>query len=101
MQTKVDPVLDGDWSIRLIASTLQDGRWPVVSQTEFPIRFVGTDASVAKARCANSMCTVAKVMVMADLKKKGSAQTVKIFRRHGAPAEMFGVKVADLTIIAP
>ena len=50
VQTKVDPVLDGDWSIRLIASTLQDGRWPVVSQTEFPIRFVGTDASVAKAR---------------------------------------------------
>ena len=44
------------------------------------------------------MCTVAKVM--AELKKKGSAQTVKIFRRHGAPAEMFGVKVADLKIIA-
>ena len=38
--------------------------------------------------------------IMAELKKKGSAQTRKIFRRHGAPEEMFGVKVGDLKPIA-
>ena len=40
------------------------------------------------------MNTVAKIM--AELKKKGSEQTRKTFRRHGAPEEMFGVKVGDL-----
>ena len=38
--------------------------------------------------------------VMRQLKAKGSAQTVKTFARHGAPAEMYGVKVADLKVIA-
>ena len=38
--------------------------------------------------------------VMTELKKKGSPQTVKIFSRHGAPENMFGVKVADLKPIA-
>lgn len=38
--------------------------------------------------------------VMQELKKKGSEQTRKIFRRHGATGEMFGVKVADLKVIA-
>ena len=38
--------------------------------------------------------------VMAELKKKGSQQTRKIFARHGAPSNMFGVKVADLKTIA-
>ena len=38
--------------------------------------------------------------VMTELKKKGSEQTRKTFCRHGAPNEMFGVKVADLKIIA-
>jgi 3-methyladenine DNA glycosylase AlkD len=38
--------------------------------------------------------------VMAELKKKGSEQTRKIFARHGAPSNMFGVKVADLKTIA-
>ena len=38
--------------------------------------------------------------VMTELKKKGSAQTRKIYGRHGAPEDMFGVKVADLKIIA-
>jgi 3-methyladenine DNA glycosylase AlkD len=38
--------------------------------------------------------------VMTELKKKGSAQTRKIFSRHGAPEIMFGVKVADLKLIA-
>ena len=37
---------------------------------------------------------------MTELKKKGSAQTVKIFGRHGAPENMFGVKVQDLKPIA-
>jgi 3-methyladenine DNA glycosylase AlkD len=39
--------------------------------------------------------------VMAELKKKGSEQTRKIYARHGmATREMFGVKVADLKPIA-
>jgi 3-methyladenine DNA glycosylase AlkD len=38
--------------------------------------------------------------VMAALKKKGTAQTRKTFARHGAPDNFFGVKVADLKVIA-
>lgn len=38
--------------------------------------------------------------VMSALKKKGSAQTRKIYARHGAPDDMFGVKIADLKVIA-
>ena len=44
------------------------------------------------------MKTVAQVMTA--LKKKGSAQTRKIYARHGAPDEMFGCKVADMKTIA-
>ncbi len=38
--------------------------------------------------------------VMQQLKKKGTEQTRKTFARHGAPDEMFGVKVADMKVIA-
>lgn len=38
--------------------------------------------------------------VMKELEKKGSAQTVRTFARHGAPSAMFGVKVSDLKVIA-
>jgi len=44
------------------------------------------------------MDTVASVMT--ELKKKGSQQTRKTYRRHRAPEEMFGVKVGDLKPIA-
>jgi 3-methyladenine DNA glycosylase AlkD len=44
------------------------------------------------------MDTVASVM--SELKRKGSEQTRKTYRRHGAPDEMFGVKVGDLKPIA-
>ena len=44
------------------------------------------------------MSTAAKVMQ--ELKKKGSEQTRKIFLRHGASGDMYGVKVADLKVIA-
>ena len=44
------------------------------------------------------MNAVAKVM--SALKQKGSEQTRKTYRRHGAPEEMFGVKVGDLKTIA-
>lgn len=44
------------------------------------------------------MDTVAEIM--ADLKKKGSEQTRTTFARHGAPKDAFGVKVADLKVIA-
>lgn len=38
--------------------------------------------------------------VLAELKKKGSEQTRKTFARHGIDVPMFGVKVADLKLIA-
>ncbi|MEM7457346.1 MAG: DNA alkylation repair protein [Planctomycetota bacterium] len=38
--------------------------------------------------------------VMTALKKKGSAQTRKIYERHGCPDNFFGVKVGDLKVIA-
>ncbi len=38
--------------------------------------------------------------IMKELKNKGSEQTRKIFRRHGASDYMFGVKVEDLKVIA-
>jgi 3-methyladenine DNA glycosylase AlkD len=38
--------------------------------------------------------------VLAELKKKGSAQTLRIFARHGTPAKnMYGVKVGDMKVI--
>jgi len=44
------------------------------------------------------MKTVSQVMTA--LKKKGTAQTRKTYERHGAPGNFFGVKVADLKVIA-
>ena len=38
--------------------------------------------------------------VMSQLKKLGNPQSVKIYSRHGAPENMFGVKVGDLKPIA-
>jgi 3-methyladenine DNA glycosylase AlkD len=38
--------------------------------------------------------------VMTELKKKGDERTRKTFARHGAPSNMFGVKIADLKTIA-
>ena len=37
--------------------------------------------------------------VMAALKKNGSEQTRKTYIKHGAPDDIFGVKVADLKVI--
>ncbi len=37
--------------------------------------------------------------ILEELRKLGSEQTVKIYSKHGAPADMFGVKVADLKVI--
>ena len=44
------------------------------------------------------METVANVI--SELKRKGSEQTRKTFGRHGAPDEMFGVKIGDWKPIA-
>jgi len=45
------------------------------------------------------MATVASIMM--ELKKKGSAQTRKTYARHGMGSrEMFGVKIADLKVVA-
>ncbi|QDT98729.1 DNA alkylation repair protein [Gimesia aquarii] len=44
------------------------------------------------------MKTVKQVMV--ELKKKGDAQTRKTYARHGMPEDTFGVKIADLKLIA-
>ena len=38
--------------------------------------------------------------VMAELKTKGNEQTLAIVQRLGAPSKMFGVKIADLKVIA-
>jgi 3-methyladenine DNA glycosylase AlkD len=38
--------------------------------------------------------------VMAELERKGSAQTRKILLRHGIPENTYGVKIADLRVIA-
>lgn len=38
--------------------------------------------------------------VMTELKKKGNAQTRKTYARHGMPEDTFGVKIADLKLIA-
>lgn len=38
--------------------------------------------------------------VLAELKKLGTEQTRKIYANHGAKGDMFGVKVADLKVIA-
>ena len=39
--------------------------------------------------------------ILAELKKKGSEQTRKIFARHGASSDnLYGVKVADMKVIA-
>lgn len=38
--------------------------------------------------------------VLSELKKKGTAQTRKIYAKHGMPEEMFGVSIADLKVIA-
>ena len=43
------------------------------------------------------MTTVRQVMT--ELKKKGSEQTRKIYARHGATGNFFGVKVADMKTI--
>jgi 3-methyladenine DNA glycosylase AlkD len=44
------------------------------------------------------MTTVSQIMT--ELKKQGTAQTRKTLARHGAPDDMFGVKVGDLKVIA-
>lgn len=38
--------------------------------------------------------------VMAELKKKGSPSRIKIYQKHGGPANMFGVSIADMKLIA-
>jgi 3-methyladenine DNA glycosylase AlkD len=38
--------------------------------------------------------------VMTELKKKSDAQTRKTYLRHGAPDNIFGVKIGDLKVIA-
>lgn len=43
------------------------------------------------------MTTVQEVMT--ELKSKGSEQTCKIYRNHGAEGDMYGVKIADLKVI--
>ena len=44
------------------------------------------------------MTTVGQVMK--SLKAKGSEQTRKTFRRHGASGDIYGVRVADMKVIA-
>jgi len=39
IMTLPDAKLVGDWQIKLVATALQDGRWPVVSVINVPVRF--------------------------------------------------------------
>ncbi len=39
LKTVVDPRLTGDWPLRVRATTLQDGQWPVVSFATVPLEF--------------------------------------------------------------
>jgi len=39
VMTLPDAKLDGDWQIKLVATALQEGRWPVVSVINVPVRF--------------------------------------------------------------
>ena len=41
VMTLADGRLDGDWKIKLVATALQDGRWPAISQTSVSVRFQG------------------------------------------------------------
>jgi len=42
LMTLPDARLSGDWEIKLVATALQDGRWPAVSITMVPVRFQAT-----------------------------------------------------------
>ena len=44
------------------------------------------------------MKTVAKVLT--ELKKKGNPVRIQAFATHGAPENLFGVRVADMKVIA-
>jgi hypothetical protein len=37
--TKADSRLTGDWPMTIKATAFEDGKWPVVSQTEIVVRF--------------------------------------------------------------
>ncbi|MCG8651511.1 MAG: hypothetical protein MI861_16840, partial [Pirellulales bacterium] len=39
VSVKSDPRLTGRWTLLLKATTLQDGKWPVVSQTKVDVEF--------------------------------------------------------------
>ncbi len=43
LTTRPDRRLEGDWTIRLVATALHDDRWPAVSVTDLTIRFQATD----------------------------------------------------------
>ena len=39
IRSKADPRLEGPWSLRLRATAMQQGQWPVISETELPVVF--------------------------------------------------------------
>lgn len=41
--------VSGDWSLVVKASAMQEGQWPVISQTTLPVRFISSDAATAAA----------------------------------------------------
>jgi len=38
--SKADPRLQGPWTLRITATAMQEGKWPVVSETGIPIEVV-------------------------------------------------------------
>lgn len=48
VQTVADDRLVGDWELTVKGTGLQDGRWPVVTQTELPLRFVSSAKTASR-----------------------------------------------------
>ena len=48
VQTVADDRLVGDWELTVKGTGLQDGRWPVITQTELPLRFVSSAKTASR-----------------------------------------------------
>jgi hypothetical protein len=48
VQTVADERLAGDWNLTIKCAGIQDGRWPVVTQTKLPVRFVAATKTASR-----------------------------------------------------
>ena len=47
LQTKASEKLEGDWEFTIKCTGMQDERWPLVTQTQLPVRFVGASKTAS------------------------------------------------------